>query len=251
MNFKTDTIGNSEFQGINKIKLVTHCSTSKVYADYLLKEYLVYKLYNVLTDNSFRVKLLNIKYIDTGKKKRNYDNYGILIEPIELLVARKGSIEFDGKIIRENNVIEEDADIAALFQYMIGNTDWRIKGGHNTAYIKSLTKVTDKVTPIPYDFDFAGFVGAHYSHPQSWTSIKHVTEREYLGYCRNSDEAYLKTINLFLDKKNQMIKTIESFSYLSESERESLVKYIESFYDLLNNPNRFISTLKIQCRTDF
>lgn len=251
LNFKTDPIGNTELQGINKIKLVTHCSTSKVHIGYLLKEYLVYKLYNVLTDNSFRVKLLEIKYIDTGKKKKNYDEYGILIEPIELLVARKESIEVDGKIIRENNVIEEDADIVALFQYMIGNTDWRIKGGHNTTYIKSLTKLTDKVTPIPYDFDFAGFVGTHYSHPQSWTSIKNVKEREYLGYCRNSDEAYLKTINLFLDKKDQIIKTIESFSYLSEREREAAVKYIESFYGLLNYPDRFISTLKSQCRTDF
>jgi hypothetical protein len=217
----------------------------------LLKEYLAYKLYNVLTDNSFRVQLLDIKYIDTGKKERNYDKYGILIEPIELLVARKKSIEVNGEIIRENNVIEEEADIVALFQYMIGNTDWRIKGGHNIKYIKSLTKLTDKVTPIPYDFDFAGFVGAHYSHPQSWTSIKSVKEREYLGYCRNSDEAYLKTINLFLDKKDQMIKSIESFSYVSVEERERLIKYIESFYVLLNNPNRFISTLKSQCRIDF
>lgn len=251
LNFKTDPLVNSELEGFNKIKLVTHCSTSKVHTDYLLKEYLVYKLYNVLTDNSFRVQLLDIKYIDTGEKERNYDKYGILIEPIELLVARKKSIEVNGEIIRENNVIEEDADIVALFQYMIGNTDWRIKGGHNTQYIKSLTKVTDKVTPIPYDFDFAGFVGTHYSHPQSWTSIKNVQEREYLGYCRNSDEAYLKTINLFLDKKDQIIKTIELFSYVSEQERERLIKYIESFYDLLNNPNRFISTLKSQCRTDF
>lgn len=251
LNFKTDPMVNSELEGFNKIKLVTHCSTSKSHTDYLLKEYLVYKLYNVLTDNSFRVKLLDIKYIDTGKKERNYDKYGILIEPIELLVTRKESTEINGEIIRENNVIEEDADIVALFQYMIGNTDWRIKGGHNTKYMKSLTKLTQKVTPIPYDFDFAGFVGTHYSHPQSWASIKNVKEREYLGYCRNSDEAYLKTINLFLDKKGQMIKTIESFAYLSEGEREGLIRYVESFYDLLNNPNRFISTLKSECRTDF
>jgi hypothetical protein len=197
------------------------------------------------------VKLLNIKYIDTGKKERNYDRYGILIEPGELLAARQNSIEIDGNIIRRDNVIEEDADIVALFQYMIGNTDWRIKGGHNINYIKSLTKLTQKVTPIPYDFDFSGFVGTPYSHPQTWTSIKSVKEREYLGYCRDSDEAYLKTINLFLDKKDQILKTIESFSYLSEQERDNLIKYIESFYEHLNNPGRFIGVLKSECRTDF
>jgi hypothetical protein len=251
LNFKTDPIKNSELEGYHKIKLVTHCSTSKGHIDYLLKEYLAYKLYNVLTNNSFRVKLLNMRYIDTGKKERNYDRYGILIEPSELLAARQNSIEIDGNIIRRDNVIEQDADIVALFQYMIGNTDWRIKGGHNIKYIKSLTKLIQKVTPIPYDFDFSGFVETHYSHPQSWTSIKSVKEREYLGYCRDSDEAYLKTINLFLDKKDQILKTIESFSYLPEQERNNLKKYIESFYELLDNPNRFIAILKSECRSDF
>lgn len=251
LNFKTDPIKNSELKGFKKIKLVTHCSTSKGHTNYLLKEYLVYKLYNVLTDNSFRVKLLDIKYLDTGKKERNYDRYGILIEPIELLVERTESVEIDGTIVRENDVVEEDADIAALFQYMIGNTDWRIKGGHNTKYTKSLIQISQKVTPIPYDFDFAGFVGTHYSHPQTWTSIENVKEREYLGYCRNSNEAYLKTINLFLDKKDEMLKTIKSFSYLSERDIEELIRYVESFYDLLNNPERFISILKSECRTYF
>lgn len=251
LNFKTDPIQNSELKGFKKIKLVTHCSNSKSYVDFLLREYLVYKLYNVLTDNSFRVKLLDIKYIDTGKKERNYERYGVLIEPIELLVEREDAIEIDGTVVRENNVVEADADIAALFQYMIGNTDWRIRGGHNTKYIKSLTQVTQKVTPIPYDFDFSGFVGTHYSHPQTWTSVETVQEREYLGYCRSNDEAYLKTINLFLDKKDKILQTIEAFTYLDERDRKNLKGYIESFYNELDRPEDFISVLKNECRTNF
>lgn len=251
LNFKTDPIQNSELKGFKKIKLVTHCSSSESHVDYLLREYLVYKLYNILTDNSFRVKLLDIKYIDTGKKERNYERYGVLIEPIELVVKRTESVEIDGKVIKEENVVEADADIAALFQYMIGNTDWRIKGGHNTKYIKSLTKLTQKVTPVPYDFDFAGFVGTHYSHPQSWTSIKDVKEREYLGYCRANNAAYLETINLFLDKKDEILQTIEAFTYLDERDRKNLKAYIKSFYNEMDKPERFISLLKNECRTDF
>lgn len=248
LNFKTDMIENSELEGFKKIKLVTHCATSKSYTTYLLKEYLVYKLYNILTNNSFRVKLLDITYIDTGKKGRNYEKFGILIEPIELLVKRTQTTEIDGKVIRGQNVFEEDADIVALFQYMVGNTDWRIKGGHNTKYIKSLTQLTQKTIPIPYDFDFAGFVGTNYSKPQEWTRIEDVRDREYLGYCRNSDEAYLKTINLFIAKKNEIIQTIESFAYLSERERKDLSNYIESFYQILDRPKYFISVLKNECR---
>lgn len=250
LNFKTDPIKNSELKGIKKIKLITHCSSSKSYTNYILKEYLVYKLYNILSDNSFRVKLLNMKYIDTGKKGRNYERFGILIEPLDLLTKRTGSIEIESKLVRSKDVFEEEADLGAMFQYMIGNTDWRIKGGHNIKFIKSLTKVSPKVTPVPYDFDYAGFVGAHYSCPQEWTSIESVEEREYMGYCRSTDEEYLKTINKFIDKKDEILETINSFNYLDEQERKSLVKYIESFYSNMEKPRRFLSVLKNECRND-
>ncbi|MDB4582697.1 hypothetical protein N9164_06065 [Draconibacterium sp.] len=93
---------------------------------------------------------------------------------------------------------------------------------------------------------------AYYSHAQEWTSIEMVKDREYMGYCRNNDEAYLKTIKLFLDKKDEIVSTIESFTYLQERDLNELLNYIESFYSLLNNPERFISTLKSQCRaSDF
>jgi len=248
LNFKTSPIKTSELKGIKKIKLVTHCSSSKAYTDYILKEYLVYKLYNIFTDNSFRVKLLNMKYIDTGKKERNYERFGILIEPIDLLIKRTESIEIEANVVKATDVIEEEADLVALFQYMIGNTDWRIKVGHNMKFIKSMTKVTPKVTPIPYDFDFAGFVGTHYSHPQEWTSIENVRDREYMGYCRNNDEAYLKIIKKFIDKKDEIIETINSFNYLEERERESLVKYIEGFYSKIEDTKYFLSILKDECR---
>jgi hypothetical protein len=251
LNFKTDPIQTSELKGFKKVKLVTHCSTSKAYTKYILREYLVYKMYNILTDNSLRAKLLNIKYIDTGKKKRNYDKFGLLLEPIELLVARTNSIEIDGKVVRGNNVIEEDTDILALFQYLIGNTDWRIKGGHNTKYMKSLIRITDKVTPVPYDFDYSGLVGTSYSFPQSWTSIETVQEREYLGYCRDNEEDYLKTIKLFIEKKDEIFTTINSFTYLSERDRKSISNYVGQFYDEIENTKRILNVLKAECRTDF
>lgn len=251
LNFKNDPIEESELKGFKKVKLVTHCSSSKSYTNYILKEYLVYKMYNILTNNSLRAKLLNIKYIDTGKKKRNYDKFGILLEPIELLVARTNSVEVDGKVIRKNNVIEKEADILALFQYMIGNTDWRIKGGHNTKYMKSMSTLSRKVTPVPYDFDYSGLVGTHYSFPQTWTSIETVQEREYLGYCRDREEDYLKTISLFIEKKDEIFTTINSFTYLSERDRKSVSIYINQFYDEIENTKRILNILKSECRTDF
>lgn len=249
LNFKTDPIENSELKGFRKIKMVTHCSTSKSYSNYLLREFLVYKLYNILSNNSFRVRLLNIDYTDTGKKGRHYKRYGILLEPIELLVKRTESVEVDGANVQGVNVSDYEADVVALFQYMIGNTDWRIKSGHNTKFIKPLGQLTQKVIPVPYDFDYAGFVGTNYAKPQEWTSIKDVREREYLGYCRDNDEAYLKVIGLFMQKKDEIMETISSFTYLSEKERNHLLKYIESFYAELEKPNYILAILNKECRS--
>ncbi len=248
LNFKTDPIKTTELKGIKKIKLITHCSTSKAYTNYILKEFLVYKLYNVLTDNSFRVKLLNINYIDTGKKERDYKKYGILIEPLDLLTQRMQSIEIESEVVRGPDVVEESADMVALFQYMIGNTDWRIKGGHNTKYTKSLTEITTKVTAIPYDFDYSALVGTHYSHPQTWTSLDNVQQREYLGYCRNNDEAYLNVIKKFADKEQEFYRVIDSFTYLSERERENVRDYVESFFNEVARPKSLLSTMKAECR---
>jgi len=249
LNFKNDSAENKMIKGAYKVKLVTHCSNAKEYETYILKEFLAYKLYNVMTDKSFRVRLLNIRYVDTGKKQKNYQQYGFLIEPIELLAKRQSSIEIDPRVIRKENVDEVDADRVALFQYMIANTDWRIKGGHNTKYLKSLIEVNDQVIPIPYDFDFSGFVGASYSFPQSWANVKEVTDREYLGYCRDNDQAYLDIIDMFEDKKEEIFDAINSFSYLPESTRISLNKYIAGFFNRFKQPDKFLLTLKSECRS--
>jgi len=117
--------------------------------------------------------------------------------------------------------------------------------------MKSLKDLTDKVIAVPYDFDFSGFVGTTYSFPQEWaTTIENVRDREYLGYCRDNEENYLKTIALFNYKKEEILKTITDFEYITDIEKESLVDFINEFYFEINQPKRFIPTIKNQCRND-
>jgi len=251
LNFKTDPIQNSGLKGMKKVKIVTHCSNSKSNQKYILKEYLAYKLFNVLSDNSFRVHLLDISYIDTGKKNKNYEAFGFIIEPIELVAKRNNSVLVDPMFVRGTDIKNESANQVALFEYMIANTDWRFKSGHNVKYIKSLNEITDKVIAVPYDFDFSGFVDAYYSFPQEWTNIKDVKERVYLGYCRKNEEEYLKVMTTFLEKKQVIKETINSFEYLDEKEKKSLINFLEDFFNELTYSDYFLRILKNQCRTDF
>ena len=90
---------------------------------------------------------------------------------------------------------------------------------------------TDKVSPVPYDFDYSGFVDTEYAMPQEWTSIKHIYEREYLGYCRN-DEAYRTVIDKFARKKSSVYETIQSCTYLSEKEKKKLIYFRITSYNV-------------------
>ena len=248
LNFKTDEIENTELKGVNKVKVVTHCSSGKNNDIIVLKEYLVYKLYNILTDMSFRVRLLDISYIDTGKKQQQFREIGFIIEPAEVVAKRNNCVLIDPMFVKGVNLVEEDADRAALFQYMISNTDWRIKSGHNTKFMKSLTDITAKVIPVPYDFDFSAIVDASYAFPQSWSTSETLFQRDYLGYCRDTDEFYKKNIELFLSREDEMMKTISTFSLLPEKERKVVEQFIKGFYKEAKDPKRFISTLKSECR---
>jgi hypothetical protein len=248
LNFKTDEIERTELKGVNKIKVVTHCTTGKNNDNIVLKEYLAYKLYNILTEKSFRVRLADITYIDTGKKKQQFREIGFIIEPVELVAKRNNCVLIEPTVVRGENLVEEDADRSALFQYMISNTDWRFKGGHNTKYMKSLTDITSKVIPVPYDFDFSGFVDASYAFPQSWSTSETLFERDYLGYCRENDEFYMKSIELFMGKQDQIMKTISTFSLLPEKERKVINQFTEDFFKDAKDAKRLISALKSECR---
>ncbi len=249
LNFKTDPLQNEELSGVKKIKLVTHCSMSKAYQNYILKEYLIYKLYNLITDNSLRIKMLDIKYVDTGKKGRNYQQRGFLIEPMELLTKRTGSTEINSAIVKGDYVVDSEMDVAALFNYMVGNTDWRVKGGHNVKFIKSRANIGSQVSPILYDFDYSGLVGANYAIPQEWTSLDRIYDREYLGYCRDTEQEYLEAIKVFTDKKDDIFRTINTFHFLDEKERKGVANYVEQFYDLTKKPHVLAGIMKRECRS--
>ena len=71
LNFKKSEQDQEYFNDVNKLKLVTHCNKSKDYQQYLFKEYLVYRMFNLLSDKSFRVRLFIIEYKDSQMKKKS------------------------------------------------------------------------------------------------------------------------------------------------------------------------------------
>ena len=122
---------------IKKIKLVHQCQKGSLYEEYIKREYLVYKLYNVLTDTSFRVRMLKINYIDTKKARKPFTLYGFFIEPKTILAGRTNTLVLKTKSLTQRDMIPETIDRIAIFNYMIANYHILISyPGKSLSYVK-------------------------------------------------------------------------------------------------------------------
>ncbi|TFG78414.1 MAG: hypothetical protein E4H26_02505, partial [Flavobacteriales bacterium] len=135
------------FQEQDRLKLVTPCQDDA----YVINEYLVYRLYNLMTPKSFRARLVRMIYQDTIKNRASDAYYGILLKDEKLMGKRNASKPIKTKNLPKLGIPQEDYLKMAVFQYMIGNTDWSIE------YLQNIKLITEdaKSLPIavPYDFD--------------------------------------------------------------------------------------------------
>ena len=232
INFKKKELKAAGLAKFDDMKLVTHCVSSKLEAKALLqKEYLAYKLYNQITEYSYRVQLLKINYVDVNTRKKT-KHWAFLIEDTAELRNR---IQATAKV--ENNLnLPRDTfhdgllKIASIFQYMIGNADWDLNVGRNVKYLIK----NGKVIPVPYDFDFSGLVDAPYAIPNPNFGIPTVKTRIFLGY--KEDMEHLRTtLAYFKTKRSDILKTIEEFRVLDVTKREEIMYYIDSFYTTINH----------------
>ena len=246
LNFKLKDVNGGEFAGINKLKMVPYCKLG--YEEYILKEYLIYKLYNALTDYSLRVRLFKINYINTARESKPLRQYGFAIEPISLLEKRTKSVEVKSVKLSQKNIKPEIMDRFAIFNYMIGNTDWSVPILHNTLVMsQGLSDRPDLGMIVPFDFDYSGLVDAEYAVPFEGLPIKTVQDRLYLGICR-SQEAFKNDLKQFLDHKEQFYRIINEFPYLGARAKKQMIMYLDSFYDGFDKRNSLLNNIMRECR---
>ncbi len=247
LNFKDTKFGFSDLDSLNNVKMVTHCFDNETYQTYVLKEYLIYRLYTMLTDYSFRVRLLRVQYIDIGEGGLVFEQYGFLIEPLDRLLFRVNAIEIENENAKLNSWDVEPAEMdrVSTFQYLIGNADWFIDLGHNIKFIQQSVDNSTRLIPIPYDFDYSGFVNTHYAEPREDLNLKKVTDRAYMGPCR-SEEEFRKMLDEFKSREEYFLDEVRNFEYLDRTVRKELIDYIESFFDLYKK-DKILNLLMRKC----
>ena len=248
LNFKKSDFPNTQFYGLDKVKMVVKCNNNKAFTDYLLREFLAYRIYNLITDKSFKVKLLDITYIDSGKKQDTAQSYAFLIEEADHLAKRLQAAEIKSEGYSQSPVNPENADLHAIFQYLIGNTDWALGNRHNVKIFRQVpTNGKPTTIIVPYDFDFSGLCGTNYSTPREGLNISNVRSRYYLGLCREPEELDQR-LQVFRDKKEEIYELVNNFEYLSFEDRASIIKYFDKFYETINSPKAIKRSILSQCK---
>ena len=226
LKFPKKTLAKQGLAKHNNYKLVTHCMEGE--DDLVLKEYLTYKLFNQLSDNSFQVKLAKIRYLDDSGEVPDDTHYAFLIEDNKELASRLNGKILNAEKFKLTRVDKDQYKKMVLFQYMIGNTDWNLSKGHNIKWIQP--KDSETPIPVPYDFDYCGLVNADYAVPHPQIPIRSVRER-FLQWRGKNKEELLPVCDAFKSLKPNFFKTCMEFEYLNAATKEDMIAFLDSYFE--------------------
>ncbi len=213
----------------NDLKLVTHCIDDKLVGnDNAIKEYLLYKMYNELTEKSYRVQLIKVTYEDVNDYYPKVKRYGFLIEDTDEMAERLGGKECEQCLnVPNGSLVAKNENLVSLFQFMIGNADWSSTLDRNVKFVN----LEEKKLIVPYDFDFSGMVNASYAIPNSDYGLKSLKDRVFLG--REVDDRIIaENMKLILSKKDILFGIIDDCKHLTYESKDAMYAYLGTFFDL-------------------
>ncbi|MBK8504178.1 MAG: hypothetical protein IPL46_19395 [Saprospiraceae bacterium] len=213
------------------LKIVNACSFTELAESYVQVEHLIYKIYNTLTERSFRDKAVKLIYLDSDGKKKPSSFDGFLIEHEDQLAARMAGEVLNITYFKSEALDRQAYIIFTMFQYLIGNTDWKVLNKHNLEVVK--VPGERAVYAVPYDFDYAGIINTTYAVPNDKLSIKSVRDRIYLGPCQTQEELK-ESRDLFITKKDAIASLLVKAN-LNERQRDGIHDFISKFYDVIED----------------
>ena len=251
INFKESQVRETLFAHQDKLKLVTHCQDARAYQGNLLREYLAYRVFNNLTDASFRVRLLRITYVDTDSKVRETVKYGFLIEHKDRLAQRIHETLVELERVFVPDLQPAYTNLTSLFHYFLGDTDFSQIAAdpddyccHNHVLFSS---EDGSYFSIPYDFDMSGFVDATYSDPREQFDLRNPKPRWYRGWCTNNGQIPA-SVNVFDENREEIYALINDLELLSKYQRSSLTRFVDTYYASVETTKKIERNLVKDCK---
>jgi hypothetical protein len=251
LNFAAGGLAGTVFEGQDKLKLVTHCRNDDQAEQDVLLEYLAYRIFNVLSDVSYRVRLVRMTYDDTDNTldADARHRYGFFIEPRSELAARTGSEAVNLVGVARSAVDPDQAARVFIFQYMIGNTDWSMVKADSDEFCchnVDLFDINDVPFLVPYDFDLSGLVNTRYAKPDPSLRISRVTKRLYRGYCI-SPGALRAALADIVAREDDIMALPGTIPGLSAREADTAARYLAKFFARAQDQRKLLRSFESRC----
>ena len=251
--FDKEQVKGTAFRGQSSLKMVTYCNSNSRYEQYNVKEYLAYRIYNLITPYSFRVRPMQVNHVDSERDGKEVDFFGFLLEDIDDVAKRNGLVELEISRVSKKRLDSVETSNYVVYQYLIGNLDWSAQVGpdpdeccHNSKLIGTGPE-DSPVFVIPYDLDSTGLVNAHYARPPNNLRVRRITQRLYRGYCIHNSELPA-TLGRFRENREAILGLFRDEPLLTDRSRSTAIKYLEDFYESVNEPEDVEKLLIGKCR---
>jgi hypothetical protein len=238
LNFRKSQVEGTLLDHQNKLKMVVHCKDSGRYHQAVLREYLAYRLLNSLTELSFRVRLLQVTYVDSDERRSRMVRPAFVIEHRNRLAERVGRESLEIERTEVSAIQPDHLNLTSMFQFFIGNTDFSPYLGSNNECCHNhemFGNEAGSLLAIPYDFDLSGFVNAPYAAPDPELGIDSVRQRLYRGYCVNN--RYVEaSVDRFQEARDALYALVANQQELEPTVREYIASYMDEFYEIIGDP---------------
>jgi len=238
------------FDGQDKLKLVTHCRNGLHYEQAVIREYVTYRMFNLLTDLSYRVRPLTITYVDTDRGNRENTRFGFVIENKQRFAARTGLTLVEIEVGDVEPLDQAYASLVSMFQYFAGNTDYSLIRGargddccHNTTLLRD---GAGKVFAVPYDFDMSGLVDARYATPNPALDLRSNRDRLYRGHCAYSDQLP-DAVDLFRQHEASLYALVDAQERLTGSSRKGMIRFLDRFFATIDDTDAIDTEFVTAC----
>lgn len=245
LDVPTGRMEGTVFHGQDKLKLVMPCREGRSnFQALVLKEYLAYRMLNVVTPVSFRVRLVELTVYDTSGDNDPVRQTGFLIEAEEALAARNRAVVSEWERFFPEGMDARHAAEVSLFQFMIANTDWSPLEFHNAIL---LWDDQGRYLTVPYDFDFSGIVEAPYASPDPSLGIRTVRDRLYRGFCWEGVDYEALQLR-YLEMRPDFEALWIGLDLLEDGDRDRGLDFLELFYRILESPGTWRRQVVEGCR---
>jgi len=247
-----DSLKGTLFQGQGTIKVSTHCKTgNKRLEEVVVQDYFTYRIYNLLSDMSFRVRLAKATYVNTGEPdKPPVETWGFFLEDEDDMAKRAGGKTYElenvadqSKMVMWGSAEPEQSALMSVFAYMVGFSDFSVPYQHNARVIQTAMGYF----PVPYDFDWSGLVDAPYARPDYRLNTKSVRERVWRGPDCIEDGLMTGVLAKFRAQKDSIWNLYQTQTILDQKRVKESLDYLQEFYKIIDDPRMVRRELQGKC----